>query len=49
MAVTIISKNVLPMPIPAQSPYPVQSIPRSTSAKIQDQQGNFIKIKVLIK
>nr|CAD2171954.1 unnamed protein product [Meloidogyne enterolobii] len=49
MAVTIISKNVLPMPIPAQSPYPVQSIPRSTSAKIQDQQGKLVAVAALVR
>ena len=42
MAVTTISNNVLPMPVPAQSPYPVQSIPRTTSAKIEDQQGPIV-------
>ncbi|CAK5049110.1 unnamed protein product [Meloidogyne enterolobii] len=49
MAVTIISKNVFPLPIPAQSPYPVQSIPRSTSAKIQDQQGKLVAVAALVR
>jgi hypothetical protein len=33
------STVIRPLPVPAQSPFPVQSIPRSTSAKIEDQQG----------
>uniref|UniRef100_A0A1I8BFN5 DUF4369 domain-containing protein n=1 Tax=Meloidogyne hapla TaxID=6305 RepID=A0A1I8BFN5_MELHA len=49
MAVTIISNNVLPLPIPAQSPYPVQSIPRSTSAKIKDQQGKLVAVGALVR
>ncbi|KAF7640100.1 hypothetical protein Mgra_00000546 [Meloidogyne graminicola] len=49
MAITMVSNNTNIISIPAQSPYSLHSIPRSTSAKIEDQQGKLVAVGALIR